>query len=314
MFSTKPPISFLINTTTSDQLSSDTRLICVQYPGGMLRNITRQLVYSSPRFSSSYKVQFSSLGTCSNFSFLGSSSSALLDKFYKFRPCETDSCPKNGLQELGFRGLPEYNIIGRNYVGFNKLFSKSYVSVAENVAVSSTDCDEDGNEVEELLQELKKEDKRGYQRRWRQKRMERGLKYQKLRKRQIKIETEAWVQAVREYRNLLKEMCDRNLAPNLPYMKLLFLGWFEPLTNKINEDQELCRVRKTKSSYALYFDQLPADMMAVITMHKVMALLMAGGGHGSARVVQAACAVGEAIEQEVKERQILKPYFFLCYN
>ncbi|KAL0461545.1 UNVERIFIED_CONTAM: DNA-directed RNA polymerase 2B, chloroplastic/mitochondrial [Sesamum latifolium] len=38
--------------------------------------------------------------------------------------------------------------------------------------------------------------------------------------------------------------------------------------------------------------------MAVITMHKLMGLLMTGGEHGCARVVQAACIIGDAVEQE----------------
>ncbi|KAK6152649.1 hypothetical protein DH2020_012288 [Rehmannia glutinosa] len=45
-------------------------------------------------------------------------------------------------------------------------------------------------------------------------------------------------------------------------------------------------------------------MMAVITMHKLMALLMIGGEHGYARVVQAACVIGDAIEQEVGENTL----------
>ena len=95
------------------------------------------------------------------------------------------------------------------------------------------------------------------------------------------------------------DMCEQKLAPNLPYVKSLFLGWFEPLRNAIDKEQELCRQGKNKTAYAPYFVQLPAEMMAVITMHKLMGLLMTGGDHGIARVVQAACIIGDAIEQEV---------------
>lgn len=127
-------------------------------------------------------------------------------------------------------------------------------------------------------------------------------KDQKLRKRQIKIETEAWEEAAMEYRELMTDMCERKLAPNLPYVKSLLLGWFEPLRDAIAADQEMCRQKKTKPkpSYAEYLDQLPADMMAVITMHKLMGLLMTSSGAvGCIRVVQAACQIGEAIEHEV---------------
>ena len=53
----------------------------------------------------------------------------------------------------------------------------------------------------------------------------------------------------------------------------------------------------TKPSHYPFFDELPPDMMAVITMHKLMGLLMTNtGGVGSSRVVQAALQIGEAIE------------------
>jgi DNA-directed RNA polymerase len=124
-------------------------------------------------------------------------------------------------------------------------------------------------------------------------------KYAMLRRRQIQIETEAWEQAAEEYRELLADMCQQKLAPNLPYVKSLFLGWFEPLRDQIIAEQELVGERGARASHARYFNMLPADMMAVITMHKLMGLLMTGSGDGSVRVIQAACQIGEAIEHEV---------------
>nr|CAB3503932.1 unnamed protein product [Digitaria exilis] len=47
-------------------------------------------------------------------------------------------------------------------------------------------------------------------------------------------------------------------------------------------------------------------MMAVITMHKLMGLLMTGSGDGSVRVIQAACQIGEAIEHEVRIHRFLE--------
>ncbi|CAL9063119.1 unnamed protein product [Musa banksii] len=41
-------------------------------------------------------------------------------------------------------------------------------------------------------------------------------------------------------------------------------------------------------------------MMAVITMHKMMSLLMTGSENGSVLVVQAACKIGDAIEREYR--------------
>lgn len=124
-------------------------------------------------------------------------------------------------------------------------------------------------------------------------------KYTALRRRQIRIETEAWEQAAKEYRELLADMCEQKLAPNLPYVKSLFLGWFEPLRDQIIAEQELVAEPGSRASHRPYFNMLPADMMAVITMHKLMGLLMTGNSDGSVRVIQAACQIGEAIEHEV---------------
>ncbi|CAN6244123.1 unnamed protein product [Urochloa humidicola] len=131
-------------------------------------------------------------------------------------------------------------------------------------------------------------------------------KYASLRRRQIRIETEAWEQAAKEYRELLTDMCEQKLAPNLPYIKSLFLGWFEPLRDQITAEQELVATRGSRASHGPYFNMLPADMMAVITMHKLMGLLMTGNGDGSVRVIQAACQIGEAIENEVRIHRFLE--------
>lgn len=124
-------------------------------------------------------------------------------------------------------------------------------------------------------------------------------KYSILKKRQVKMETEAWEAAAKEYQELLADMCEQKLAPNLPYMKSLFLGWFEPLRNAIAAEQEALKKSTGRVPYAQFWNLLPADMMAVITMHKMMGLLMSGTGHGCATVVLAASQIGEAIEQEV---------------
>ena len=124
-------------------------------------------------------------------------------------------------------------------------------------------------------------------------------KYNLLRRRQIKAETEAWENMVEEYREFVKEMRDKELAPNLPQVKALFLGWFEPLKKAIEKEQKLQRSRKQKAIYAYHIDMLPADKMAVIVMHKMMALLMVGNEAGCVRLVQAALQIGAAIEQEV---------------
>jgi DNA-directed RNA polymerase len=185
---------------------------------------------------------------------------------------------------------------------------RSYGSAAE--AIQSTDTEDDcsgSEEVQELLDQLVIEEKKKPKLE-KNKNKNNSYKYKMLRKRQIKIETEAWEQAANEYQELLEDMREQKLAPNLPYMKSLFLGWFEPLKNAIAADQELCKDIRTRLSHSPYFNELPPEMMAVITMHKLMGLLMTNSnGVGSARVIQAACQIGEAIEHEVY-------FIFLCMN
>ncbi|XP_010261422.1 PREDICTED: DNA-directed RNA polymerase 2B, chloroplastic/mitochondrial-like isoform X2 [Nelumbo nucifera] len=200
----------------------------------------------------------------------------------------------------------------RNSMGLSRFSNhpKGYASVAE--VLSSTDAEEDVSvvdEIQELLEEMSKEEKELEFSHQKQTKLVGGMgqgKYLLLRRRQVKIETEAWEQAAKEYKELLMDMCEQKLAPNLPYMKSLFLGWFEPLRDCIAAEQELCRKGKNRAAYAPYFDQLPAEMMSVITMHKLVGLLMTGGEHGSARVVQAACLIGQAIENEVRIYKFLE--------
>lgn len=124
-------------------------------------------------------------------------------------------------------------------------------------------------------------------------------KYYLLRTRQIEAETEAWQKMVEEYKELEREMCAKKLAPNLPYMKKLFLGWFEPLKNAIEKEQKAKKTKK-KVAFAPYVDCLPADKLAVIVMHRLMGLLMMGEEDDRCvRVVEAAVRIGSAIEQEV---------------
>ncbi|XP_050227015.1 DNA-directed RNA polymerase 2B, chloroplastic/mitochondrial [Mercurialis annua] len=235
----------------------------------------------------------------------------------KFNPLNFSNCHA-GFRRIGEIFTHEDCIGNRESFTSNMCLDKRYLcsgfcargygSVAEAVS-SSTDVEEDvsvADEVQELLQEMRKTEKRE-RALVRSKELGMGIcKYQMLRKRQVKIETEAWEQAANEYKELLMDMCEQKLAPNLPYMKSLFLGWFEPLRDAIAEVQDLIRLGKNKTAYAPYFDQLPADMMAVITMHKLVALVMTGGEHGCARVVTAACLIGDAIEQEVKIYKFLE--------
>ncbi|KAF5777455.1 putative DNA-directed RNA polymerase [Helianthus annuus] len=190
---------------------------------------------------------------------------------------------------------------------------KGFASSAAAEQIVSTE-EEDSDEVREIESPLDKDN--SYNRpnqlehKQKQKKKHEAIigqgKYIALRRRQIKVETEAWEAAAREYQELLVDMCEQKLAPNLPYVKSLFLGWFEPLKNAISAEQDLCKEGKNRGAYAPQFDQLPADMMTIITMHKLMGLLMTGGGEGGARVVQAALHIGEAVEHEARIHRFME--------
>ncbi|KAJ7520204.1 hypothetical protein O6H91_20G072100 [Diphasiastrum complanatum] len=127
--------------------------------------------------------------------------------------------------------------------------------------------------------------------------------------RQRKIETEAWQLAAKEYKDLMVEMCRRKLAPNLPFAKSLLLGWFEPLRDAITAELrsiEAGEYREDRSVYGPYVKQLPADMLAVITMHRLMGLLMHDTDAGAVRLVYAALQIGDAVEQEAKIFRLFK--------
>ncbi|KAK7281553.1 hypothetical protein RIF29_09650 [Crotalaria pallida] len=139
------------------------------------------------------------------------------------------------------------------------------------------------------------------------KEIERG-KYNSLRRRQIKEETEAWERMVKEYKELEREMREKHLAPHLPHVKSLLLGWFEPLKEAVEAEQKEHRMRskKQQGSIAPHVDSLPAAKVAVIVMHKMMGLLMENETGGCVQLVHAAVQIGTAIEQEVRIHKFLE--------
>ncbi|XP_021911531.1 DNA-directed RNA polymerase 1B, mitochondrial-like, partial [Carica papaya] len=280
----------------------------------MWRNFAKQ--------ASSRKIRISS-ESCSCLSAASTSSkiSQRCKLLEEIKPSETQTWANSSFSAAGFRRMsllsPQSSKLGiLNFVQCNSAFGISgsinkvngYASVAE--AIVSTDPEEDFTGSEEVQEEISKEEKNKMESYLKQpKKMVAGMgiaKYNVLKKRQIKMETEAWEEAAKEYQELLEDMCEQKLAPNLPYMKSLFLGWFEPLRDAIAAEQESIKDKKVKPPHAPYFEQLPSDMMAVITMHKLMGLLMTNtGGIGSVRVVQAACQIGEAIEHEARIHKFL---------
>ncbi|RDY10947.1 DNA-directed RNA polymerase 3, chloroplastic, partial [Mucuna pruriens] len=136
---------------------------------------------------------------------------------------------------------------------------------------------------------------------------EKKKKKKLLRRRQIKAETEALEKMVEEYRELEREMRDKNLTPNLPHVKSLFLGWFDPLKDAIESEQKSQRSKKHKAAFAPHIHSLPAAKMAVIVMHKMMGLVSMEYHHaGCVLLVDAAVQIGMAVEQEVRIHKFLE--------
>lgn len=123
-------------------------------------------------------------------------------------------------------------------------------------------------------------------------------RYNLLRRRQIRAETEAWERTAEEYREMEREMRERRLAPNLPHVKSLFLGWFEPLRDAIAKEQKV-KGNKQKTAFAPNIDSLPPDKMALIVMHKMMEMVMVANQDGCVLLVQAAVRIAMAVEHEV---------------
>ncbi|KAK8471174.1 hypothetical protein PHAVU_003G153901 [Phaseolus vulgaris] len=121
------------------------------------------------------------------------------------------------------------------------------------------------------------------------------------------METEALEKTVEEYRELEREMREKNLTPNLPHVKALFLGWFGPLKEAIEAEQKSKRTKKHRVAFAPHIDSLPAAKMAVIVMHKVMGLVSMEYHHaGCVLLVDAAVQIGMAVEHEVRIHNFLE--------
>lgn len=284
-------------------------------PLNMWRNLSRQAAFKKFKFSS--EPHFS-VPSCASTNFIRDSYFIEEARFFG-----TLSCFNSHRPQLGFH--PNSNYRHKDEKGSQAFYSlsspfgfsggfRSYGSVAQAIVSTS---EEDVDEFQEEIEEIKSKSKilQSNFQPPKQPKMVGGMgsgKYHILRRRQMKMETEAWEEAAKEYQELLADMCEQKLAPNLPYMKSLFLGWFEPLRDAIAAEQELCDQGKNRTAYAPYFNHLPAEMMAVISMHKLMGLLMTGEGHGSAKVVQAACHIGEAIEHEVGQYFDLILTFISC--
>ncbi|MCO5558648.1 hypothetical protein L7F22_012234 [Adiantum nelumboides] len=131
---------------------------------------------------------------------------------------------------------------------------------------------------------------------------------QKMRTRQRKMEMEASWKATLEYKNMILHMCKKNLAPNVPFVRGLLLSWFEPFRDALCAEQKAIIEKEPftdRNVYGPCLLQLPPDIVAVVAMHKLMAVLMKDQEHGYVRLLNAASAIGEAVEQETEIYRIM---------
>ncbi|KAL9262688.1 DNA-directed RNA polymerase 1B, mitochondrial-like protein [Drosera capensis] len=145
---------------------------------------------------------------------------------------------------------------GFGFGGFSR--QRRYSRAAEAVVSASSEDDDEIHGFVEKLEVEKEADLREFEMKGRSNTG--GMmqsKYNALKKRQVKMETEAWGEAVKEYQELLTDMYELKPAPNFPYIKSLFLGWFEPLRGRILKEQEPFREAKNCATCTPHFDQLP---------------------------------------------------------
>lgn len=131
---------------------------------------------------------------------------------------------------------------------------------------------------------------------------------QKMRRRQRKMEMGACWKATLEYKDMVVRMCKKKLAPNVPFVRGLLLSWFEPYRDAILAEQRAIVDKEPlpdRCIYGPYLLQLPPDILAVVVMHKLMAVLMKEQEQGYARLLTVASSIGEAVEQEVEIFRIM---------
>lgn len=117
------------------------------------------------------------------------------------------------------------------------------------------------------------------------------------------MEIKAFLKATLEYKDMVRHMCKKKLAPNVPYVRGLLMSWFEPFRDAILAEQRAITNKEfsqDRAIYGPYLMQLPADILAVVAMHKLTSALMKEHENGYVRVSTAATVVGEAVEQETE--------------
>eukprot|EP00897_Mesotaenium_endlicherianum_P008357 jgi/Mesen1/754/ME000110S_11018 len=155
--------------------------------------------------------------------------------------------------------------------------------------------------------------------------------YLRRRERQLDLEMGAYKEAALKYAELEGQMFRKKLGINLPVGKSLMLSWFGPLRDAIRADQEAFKNERSVSPYdpdlGSILNEVQADVLAVVTLHKVVEMLLVDEGHHFnrderpgkytprvsekgykivAKISAAAMNLGRTVETEVKQARAAK--------
>ncbi|KAH1127033.1 hypothetical protein GYH30_015857 [Glycine max] len=113
---------------------------------------------------------------------------------------------------------------------------------------------------------------------------------------------EAWERMVEEYRELERENAGEDVGAQFAARQVAPLGLVRAVQGRRGgraDGSTSARPKKQQDSIAPHVDDLPADKVAVIVMHKMMAMVMENE-EGCVQLVHAAVHIGMALEQEVR--------------
>ena len=137
----------------------------------------------------------------------------------------------------------------------------------------------------------------------------RGRKLQENWKRQIILETRAVDAAVARYRRDFIDAVNRGAGTDMPAARRLLTGWFHPLKQAIQAEQEKVLMGEPgmdRFVYGPYLLRVDPEKLAVIAMHATMNAFMSpeedaealGSAPGTARMTRLAISIGRAVETQ----------------
>lgn len=116
---------------------------------------------------------------------------------------------------------------------------------------------------------------------------------------QVELESRAVENEVKRFERVRQELVSMGKGANVSPSWIL-LNWFEPLVEKIKEEQKFFAqdvVGTDRSKYGPFLAQLPAEKLAVIAIHNVLGQVLQE--EEGAAFAPASIKVGEAVQNEV---------------